>query len=249
MKRRWLQWCNGSHYFRLEAGNCPQSGAREEGLADRVRSAAGSARSYDELIAAGVAEADLLRVSMVPEDMSDVDCTRLLVTPCSGDVTDELATLVSTRNALLLERFPEGELCEALRPEPQVKLAWYARRMGGLWTLVDARYLVEAHSRHGAEDAAIPQRLAAELGVDFHALGELGVGRAIADEGIELARLPTRAWRADVYEDPWDALSIANDRADLFARTKFPLVPPGHLCFLNAFYAPLVAFDRPPQKK
>jgi hypothetical protein len=84
--------------------------------------------------------------------------------------------------------------------------------------------------------------LARELATTEDDIRRLAIGHASADAQLQVFALPQRR-NVQLYEDPWSALSIANDRAELFVLTTFPLIPPAHLHFLNLFYGPLLATE------
>jgi hypothetical protein len=201
------------------------------------------ASGYEELIERGVSEGDILRFLIVPENIAATECERLYVTPCGVDVSDDLARLVAERNDLILTRFPHGELWKALQPEP-IRMVWYARRGGtGFWTLVDAKYRsrwLKTVPCEGLDERGVAAWLASELGMSVEDLERVATGSLSGDGQIEAIQLPTRFDHPQLYDDPWSDLGIANDREELYTRKTFPMIPWGHLHFLNRFYEPLL---------
>jgi len=243
LRKRYLQWCNGGHYFHLDERSCPVSGAYEFGLAERLRDILATHCTYEDLIGAGIDEEDLLRLVIVPDTVATPDYERYLLTPCGGDASEELAALVTERNRLVLVHFPDGRLKDALRPREQ-KLVWYARRpkAGSTWTLVDKRYWRQWRQNtiyEKLDDAQIAQLLAQELATSVADVLRVSAGQPSHDCDVELSQFPAHFDHPYTTEDPWDPLSIANDRGELFTLTTYPLIPWGHLQFLDRFYLPL----------
>jgi hypothetical protein len=110
---RAFQWCNGGHYFPLESPNCADSGYSDPGVRARLVEAIRLGNRFEELIAAGVSERDLLCLILCPDGVPVTD----LVTPCGGGTALQLAKLVSERNALLLRAFPDGILQDQLQED------------------------------------------------------------------------------------------------------------------------------------
>lgn len=235
-ERRWLQWCNGRHYYRLEDNCCPGSGAGHPPTTAKLREAASVATSYEDLIRAGVAEEHILELLSVPQAMNEDDCERLLLTPCGADVTEELAHLVCARNKIILAAFPDGQLWNELHPKR--RLVWYARRLPDRdWHLVDLRDRFRWNAWPGyreGDEQHNAQALAGTLGITVQELKRVEVGEACA--GLEVVQLSAPEDHACLVID--GELEIASLQEEAFVGENFSLTSTGHVQFLLRFYDP-----------
>ncbi|MBL8744502.1 MAG: hypothetical protein JNK04_25515 [Myxococcales bacterium] len=188
------------------------------------------ARDYEALLAEGVAESDILRVILVPPHLDPA----ALLSSCGSAPPLPLVGLVSDRNACVLDAFPAGALHEELQPI-DIPLA-YARATGGMWTLVDHRYLhrwkVAMTDLDESDHQGILARLAMQFGLKPDEL--LPATRGDSVPGLEIAMLPAAASYPPILMD--HELHVAGQAEQQFTRSEFPLIPYGHLCFFSRFY-------------
>jgi hypothetical protein len=128
-----LLHCNGGHYYRASSTYCPWSGYDHPHTAAIIELAARrTADTYEALLDAGMEEALVMDVLVVPADNPDPDAW-----VCSATAPAELVELVVQRNTWLLQRFPSGSLAAALVRRPRVERVYRELPGQGSWILVD----------------------------------------------------------------------------------------------------------------